>query len=180
MSAPDSTLITRARHGDLDAFAALVRAYHPRCLRFARSLLRDEQDAEEAVQDAWLRVHKALPRYEEQERFDSWLFRILANRCRTRGERVGRHDRVLVHDHPALTYTPAPEPADGDGWREELALAMGELSAPQREAFLLHHVEGFSYEEMAALTGAGVSALKMRVKRACEVLRGRLQEVARG
>jgi len=176
----DPTVITRARQGDREAFAALVRHYYPRCLRFARSLLRNEQDAEEAVQDAWLRVHRALARYEDKERFDAWLFRILANRCRTRGERVGRHERVLVHDHPAMTYTPAPEVAGADGWREEIQLALGELAPPQREAFLLHHVEGFSYEEMAALTGAGVSALKMRVKRACEHLRGRLQEVARG
>ena len=176
----DSTLITRAKQGDLQAFEALVRHYYPRCLRFARSLLRNEQDVEEAVQDAWLRVHKALPRYEEQERFDSWLFRILANRCRTRGERVGRHDKLMVHDESALTYTPAPQASDAEGWREEIQLALGELPAPQREAFLLHHVEGFSYEEMAELTGSGISALKMRVKRACDHLRGRLQEVARG
>jgi RNA polymerase sigma-70 factor (ECF subfamily) len=67
-------------------------------------------------------------------------------------------------------------PAEQAAWREEIERALSLLDAEQREAFLLKHVEGLSYEEMAELTGAGVSALKMRVKRACDRLRGLLQE----
>jgi RNA polymerase sigma-70 factor (ECF subfamily) len=177
----DPGIITRAKRGDLGAFTELVRHYYPRCLRFARSMLHDEEDAEEAVQDAWVRVHRALPRYEEQERFDSWLFRILANRCRTRSGRLGRDAQVMVHDHPGIEIAAATaHTEEREAWRAEIRHALGQLPAPQREAFLLHHVEGFSYEEMAGLTGLGVSALKMRVKRAVDQLRERLQEVARG
>ena len=176
----DPGVIARAKRGDLGAFAELVRHYYPRCLRFARSMLHDEQDAEEAVQDAWVRVHRALPRYEEQERFDSWLFRILANRCRTRSGRLGRDAQVMVHDHPGVELAVAATQGDErEAWREEIRYALAKLPVPQREAFLLHHVEGFSYEEIAQLTGLGVSALKMRVKRAVEQLRERLQEVVR-
>lgn len=179
MISVDSATLAQAKAGDLEAFAAIVRLYQPRCLRFARSMLRSAEDAEEAVQDAWMRVYRALPRYQDQERFDSWLFRILANRCRTRSGRMVRDARTMLHDHPAMELAETAHPAEQDAWREEIQHALGELPEAQREAFLLHHVEGLAYEEIAALSGIGVSALKMRVKRACDYLRGRLQEVAR-
>lgn len=180
MTVLDPDVLPRAKRGDTGAFEQLVRHYYPRCLRFARSMLRDELDAEEAVQDAWVRVHRALPRYEEQERFDSWLFRILANRCRTRSGRVGRDAQMMIHDSQAMEVAVSTTRGEEqEAWREEIRYALAQLPLPQREAFLLHHVEGFSYEEMAGLTGLGVSALKMRVKRAVDQLRDRLEEVAR-
>lgn len=179
MTTVDSATLARAKAGDLEAFADIVRLYQPRCLRFARSMLRNAEDAEEAVQDAWMRVFRALPRYEDHERFDSWLFRILANRCRTRSGRMMRDARTMLHDHPAMELAEAHHPAEQDAWREEIHHALGELPEAQREAFLLHHVEGLAYEEIAGSSGIGVSALKMRVKRACDYLRARLQEVVR-
>ncbi len=68
-------------------------------------------------------------------------------------------------------------PAEQRAWREEIYRALEQVDAMQREAFLLKHVEDLSYEEMAEVTGVGVSALKMRVKRACDRLRELLQEV---
>ena len=177
MNEVSSDVLERAKRGDQDAFAELVRRYQPRCLRFARSMLRADEEAEEATQDAWVRVWKALPRYEEQERFDSWLFRILANRCRSRGVRLVREATVVARDDTALGYAVAPDGAvERAAWREEIAVALAELPDAQREAFLLHHVEGFAYEEIAAMSGVGISALKMRVKRACDHLRERLRE----
>ena len=64
-------------------------------------------------------------------------------------------------------------------WREEIDIALAALPEEQREAFLMRHVEDLSYEDMSVATGAGVSALKMRVKRACDALRARLTEVDR-
>jgi RNA polymerase sigma-70 factor (ECF subfamily) len=72
-----------------------------------------------------------------------------------------------------------PHPADQAAWREAIEWALAQLSTDHREAFVMKHVEDLSYEEMAELTGAGVSALKMRVKRACEQLRVLLAEVER-
>jgi RNA polymerase sigma-70 factor (ECF subfamily) len=68
---------------------------------------------------------------------------------------------------------------DAIAWREEIGIALAALSDEQREAFLMRHVEDLSYEDMSVATGAGVSALKMRVKRACDTLRARLIEVDR-
>jgi len=173
----ERALVQRARLGDRQAFAELVDAYYPRCLRFASHMLGTREDAEEAVQDTFVRVHRALPGYAEQDKFEPWLFRILANRCRTLRVRTRRRERVLVFGEPYDAAAPAR--IDDHAWREEIALALGQLPAEQREAFLLRHVEGLGYDDIAAATGAGVSALKMRVKRACDFLRVRLREVDR-
>ena len=184
-TAPDATaagasslLVHAARSGDVRAFAALVDAYYARCLRFAMHMLASRRDAEEAVQDTFVRVYKALPKYEEREAFEPWLFRILANRCRSAGSRERRHAEVV--EYGQVPERPAP-PGHDDAvaWREEIGLALASLPTDQREAFLMRHVEDLSYENMSAATGAGVSALKMRVKRACDALRARLQEVDR-
>src|SRR3954464_14652109 len=79
----DPRTIIRAKLGDIDAFTEIVEAYHRRCLRFARAMLRNPDDAEDMVQDAFVRLYRALPRYEERQRFEPWLFHILGNCCRT-------------------------------------------------------------------------------------------------
>lgn len=85
----------------------------------------------------------------------------------------------MVADEGALLAASIPAASDQLGWREELDRALDRLDVDQREAFLLKHVEELSYEEMREVTGAGVSALKMRVKRACDRLRAILQEAER-
>lgn len=177
-AAPRNVLVRAARSGDVRAFAALVDAYYARCLRFALHMLSDRSDAEEAVQDTFVRVHRALPTYEEREAFEPWLFRILANRCRSAGARERRRAEFIE-------YGDVPERPGATGhdsaiaWREEIGIALSTLPEEQREAFLMRHVEDLSYEDMSVATGAGVSALKMRVKRACDTLRARLTEVVR-
>jgi RNA polymerase sigma-70 factor (ECF subfamily) len=170
-----SLIIHAAKAGDVRAFATLVDIYYARCLRFALHMLFDRFDAEEAVQDTFVRVYRALPNYREDASFEAWLFRILANRCRTAGARARRRaDFVRYGDVP-----------DGAGrthyelalaWREEIELALAALPMEQREAFLMRHVEDLSYDDMSRVTGDGVSALKMRVKRACDALRTALGE----
>lgn len=171
-----SLLVRAARSGDVRAFAALVDAYYARCLRFAMHMLASRRDAEEAVQDTFVRVYKALPKYEEREVFEPWLFRILANRCRSAGSRERRHSEFVEYGDVPERQTPTGHD-EAVAWREEIGLALASLPTDQREAFLMRHVEDLSYEDMSVVTGAGVSALKMRVKRACDALRTRLQEV---
>jgi RNA polymerase sigma-70 factor (ECF subfamily) len=82
-----------------------------------------------------------------------------------------------VRDQAVLEQAAAPGSNDGGAVREEIQRALGQLPAEQREAFVLKHVEELSYEEMAEITGVGISALKMRVKRACDRLRDLLEGV---
>jgi RNA polymerase sigma-70 factor (ECF subfamily) len=171
-----SLVLHAARQGDVRAFATLVDLYYARCLRFALHMLSNRADAEEAVQDTFVRVYRALPSYREQDAFEPWLFRILGNRCRTAGARERRHAELVEYGDVPERSSPHGHDT-GIAWREEIELALRALPAEQREAFLMRHVEGMSYEDMSAATGAGLSALKMRVKRACDALRLRLTEV---
>lgn len=177
MTAPDDAeLVRRVLAGEVEAYAALVERYRPRCGRFAVHMLGDAADAEEVVQEAFLRAYRALPRCRQPDRFGAWLLRILANRCRTARARRLRREQFVLLDDAAVGMASVPHPEDRNAWREEIAAALARLAPEQREAFLLKHVEELGYEEMAEITGAGVSALKMRVKRACERLRDLLQE----
>lgn len=173
----DATLVQRVLDGDSSAYAPLVSRYRARYSRFAVRMLGTVEDAEEALQDSFIRAYRALERCEDPERFGAWLYRILINRCRTHGGRRGRRERTFVSDPAAMANASEEHPAEQGAWREEIEYALNRLDVRQREAFLLKHVEELSYEEMSELTGIGISALKMRVKRACDRLRELLLEV---
>ncbi len=172
----DATIVAQVLGGDVEAYGQLVARYRPRLSRYALRMLGNREDAQEALQDAFVRAYRALGRCDDPERFGSWLFSILVNRCRTAGGRTARRARTFVSDEAASKVAVDSHPAEQAALREEIERALAQLDPDQREAFLLKHVEGLSYEEIAELTGAGVSALKMRVKRACDRLRGLLQE----
>jgi RNA polymerase sigma-70 factor (ECF subfamily) len=173
----DAELVRRVLAGDGDAFATLVERYHERCARFALRMLGHREDAEDAVQETWMRAHRALGRYREQDVFRAWLFRILINQCRTVATRRRRRWRTFVADEEALALA-ADRGARPDGRLVlgDVQRALAAIDPMLREAFLLKHVEQLDYDEISAATGVGVSALKMRVKRACDALRARLEE----
>jgi RNA polymerase sigma-70 factor (ECF subfamily) len=171
----DAAVVRRVLEGDVEAFAILVERYYDRYARYAVHMVGSREDAEEALQDAFLRAYRSLARYEERERFGAWLFRIVMNQCRTVAARRRRHEtRVAAWNEDDSVEA---HPAEHQALREELDRALAQLTPDQREAVLLKYTDEFSYEEMAAITGTGVSALKMRVKRACERLRELLMEV---
>ncbi len=173
----DAAVVARVLAGDTAAYATLVARYRAQFARYAVRMLGNREDAEEALQDAFIRAYRSLGKCDDPERFGSWLFRILGNRCRTVGTRRGRREKTFVRDDIALLDASEEHPAEQNAWREEIQRALMLLDSDQREAFLLKHVEELGYEEIAAMTGVRVSALKMRVKRACERLKGLLQEV---
>jgi RNA polymerase sigma-70 factor, ECF subfamily len=169
-------VLQQARQGDRTAFAQLVEQYYPRALRFALQMLRSREDAEEAVQDTFLRVHDNLARFREDAPFEPWFFRILGNRCRTLLAKRKRHAEFveygnLPHDAASDDRADVPE----QDFAREVHRALAELPPEQREAFLLRHVNDMDYEEMTIVTGAKGSTLRMRVKRAVDALRGKLQ-----
>lgn len=178
MTPLEPELIDRAKRGDRHSFALIVDRLYPRALRFARQMLGHVEDAEEAVQDTFVRVHRYLDGFQTGAAFDPWFFRILANRCRTMLEKRKRHYALIDYgDLPIDAAGPAaPSPAP-DEFQRAVHRVLDTLPAEQREAFLLRHVEDLSYEDMMDITGAGLSALRMRVKRACDALRQQLAEV---
>ena len=167
-------LVERVRQGDVDAFAPIVARFRPEFGRYARHMLGNREDAEDALQETFVRAFRWLGHCREPRRFGAWAFRILVNRCRTARRKALGHDRRTAPEM-MLEHHGVPSTAETAAWREEIDRALRQLPSDQREAFLLRHVEGYSYEEMTELTGAGLSALKMRVKRACDRLRSELE-----
>lgn len=172
----DHALIQRILAGETEAYADLVERHHPRCARIAYRILGNQEDAEEAIQDAFVRAYRALGGYEDRERFAPWLTRILVNQCRTMSLRTRRRDALFVDtDASRLEHSLAVAP-DDDRW-PELEQALQQLPMAQREAIVLRFADDLTYDEMARITGTGTSALKMRVQRAFTRLRSVLQEV---
>ena len=174
---PDASLVADVLGGNLDAFTQLVHRHRDAHMRFAVRMLGNRFDADEALQSAWLRVFRHLHRCEDPPRFSSWAFAIVANECRSAASRRSRRERRLVQDAIALETASVGDDSDQSALREEIERALDDLPPDLREAFVLKHVEQLRYEEIAEITGLGVSALKMRVKRACERLRELLEEV---
>lgn len=171
----DAELVVRTRAGEPDAFGTLVARYYDACWRFAYHMLGERADAEDVVQDTLLRAYLAIGRYDERDQFRGWLFRILTNQCRNFLTSRGRRTRRFVQDDLAIESAPAPPPGLAPGVEDAALLrALAELDPLQREALLLKYAEGLEYSEMSAMTGAGESALKMRVKRGSERLRALL------
>jgi RNA polymerase sigma-70 factor (ECF subfamily) len=175
----DAVAVGRVLAGDVEAYTELVTRYRARFGRYALHMLGNREDAEEVLQDAFVRAYRSLDRCEDPTRFGAWFFSILANRCRTAGVRRARRRAMFVHDEVALHNAAEEHPAEGRARREEIRRALALLRPEHREAFLMKYVEDMGYDEMAGLTGVGVSALKMRVKRACDRLRQLLTEVER-
>ncbi len=168
----DAQLVARVRAVDVEAFSGLVRRHQLDLYRYARGMGLDHDAAQDGVQEALVAAYQRLDQCREPDRFRMWLLRILRNRCldqrkserrhAARVELVGRETEAAVPSHDEL--------------RRTLGLALGELPDAMREAFLLKHDQGYAYEEIAELTGASVSAVKMRVHRAREQLRSLLAD----
>jgi len=173
----DGELVRRVRAGDIAAYGALVARYRDRLGRYAVHMIGDREDAEEALQDAFVRAYRSLARCDEPDRFGAWLYGILVNRCRTVGARASRRRRVFVREADGREGESTDAgPVDRLEWDDAVNRALARLAPEHREAFLLKHVEDLEYERIAQLTGAGISALKMRVKRAREQLQQFLRE----
>jgi RNA polymerase sigma-70 factor (ECF subfamily) len=180
---PDSALVARTLDGDAAAFRGLVDRYYEPCARYAARMLGRREDAEDAVQETFVRVHRALGGYDERQTFRAWLYRVLVNQCRSLARSRSRRERWQVADGDAAARGAAVAAASSEtraDMRDALQVALDGLEPLLREALLLRYGEELEYEEMARVTGAGVSALKMRVKRARDAVRPMLEDAFGG
>jgi RNA polymerase sigma-70 factor (ECF subfamily) len=175
--ASDADLVRSVLAGEPAAFTALVDRHSAPCLRFATRMLGTREDAEDATQETLMRAYRALHTFDVSTSFRTWLFSILVNRCRTALLRSSRRERRIHVDGDCANQASPASDIDALDLKVELTRALETLPPELREAFLLKHVEQLEYEEIAAITGRGVSALKMRVQRARARLRRELQEL---
>ena len=176
----DSTLVERARAGDEAALARLVDAYAPSILRFGRKLCRDEQDAQDVMQQTLLSVVTHIGEFRGDSHFTSWLFAIARSHCikqRTRGAAALPREPL---DRAGLAVAaPAHQVPDEAASREQLERALDTairaLDPDQREVLVLRDVEGLSAVEVGEALGLSVEAVKSRLHRARKALRGQLE-----
>src|SRR3954469_16887840 len=170
-SPAERSLIERASKGDRDAFGALVRAHLPRALALARRVLRNEDDADDAVQDAFLKALQAIDRLDPKQPFWPWLSRIVVNRSIDMAEsRRVRDADTLSGDERDLARD-ALSVAEGD----ELTTRVRDIarSMPPRQRLIveLHDLEDWTVAEIAALTGSSGATVRWHLHMGRRALR---------
>ena len=170
----DQAVIDRVLAGDRNAFGILIERYSDALYRHAYGMTGSADVAEDILQVSFIKAFHHLG--EVRGRFDAWVFRIVANGCKDWLKNIRRtHLSYEEDDQPSSFETPEEELDRGE-MRRDLDTALSALPDSLREAFVMKHVEGRSYEEMAVLLDTTVGALKMRVHRAREALQALLEE----
>jgi RNA polymerase sigma factor (sigma-70 family) len=179
MIAEESDVIRRAAEGDTRAYGLLVDRYSPYAMTLAMRMLKDRWDAEEALQDAFVRAFRALPGFERRSKFSTWLYRIVYNVCATMLSRRSEHHELSVDDGSA-EETAVEIPAD-DALPDEV-MESGEIDRFVREEIArmeekyasiltLFLLQEMSYEEIMEVTGLPIGTVKNRLFRARMLLR---------
>ena len=165
----DLEVIQRVRNGDSEAFRLLVERYQGRALRLASRVLRDEEAARDAVQDAFVKAYSALASFEGRSSFFTWFYRLVMNQCLDARRRDKSAREVAFEESggrelvPEASFDSVPE-VDGVSFApaaqlmrkqllDQLARAVERLPEAARETLLLREVEGLSYAEIASALG---------------------------
>ena len=174
-----AAVLARARQGDSDAFRVLVERHSRNVFRLAFRMTGNEQDAEDVVQESFLRAYRQLGRFESRANFGTWLYRIVVN-CSVdlMRARQARQAQARIESLDELDVIPTP--AEGPGPERlaqsaeigaRVADAMSGLSPLERAAFTLRHYEGRSIDEISRMLGLRTSETKHSVFRAVRKLR---------
>jgi len=183
----DMALVHACKNGDLAAFEQLVNRYDKRMLSIAQHVTHNRQDAQEAVQEAFLKVFRKLTQFQENSRFSTWLIRITVNESlmTLRKQRSTREVSIDEDFQSEAEMTPfeladwAPNPEElyrRSELRDILRRALQELQPGLRVVFVLRDVEGFSTEQTAEVLDLTQVAVKARLCRARLRLRKRLSK----
>ena len=180
----DEVLVKRAQQGDTAAFDELVRRYTSIVYRVLYKILRHEEDTQDALQDTFVSAYRALPRFRQDARFSTWIYRIATNAALMKAR--ARKNNMVSLDHPTedpdaqsawelpdWSATPDEEIMTGET-RRIMEDAIQALPPEQRAAFVLHDIQDFSSAETAQAMGITVSAVNSRLHRARVFLRDRI------
>lgn len=176
----DAELVRRTLQGDRSAFQELFEAYHKRIQLLAYEILKSREDAEDVVQEAFVKVYLALPKYRGQAAFYTWLFRIVYNMCidykrrlsRRGGEQLELMEDSLNSSEVSSSYegvvgsTQLPDPLTRMEHQQELARvqrALGRLSDEHRAVITLREIDGLSYDEIADVVGVSRGTVMSRL-----------------
>jgi RNA polymerase sigma-70 factor, ECF subfamily len=182
----DSVLVERVREGNREAFSELVERHARKIFRLARHITKNDDDASDVLQDAFLKAYSRLEQFHGDAQFYTWLVRIAVNEAlmrlrKRRGDRTVSLDQDVETDDGAMRREVPDEGEDPEQayGREEtrriLERAIDSLADTYRSVFVLRDVEGFSTEETAEMLDLSISAVKSRLLRARLQLRDKLR-----
>ena len=186
MEEADAAAVTRAREGDHDAFRALVERHSRRLFQLAYRMTGSEQDAEDVVQETFLRAYRQLGRFQSRANFSTWLHRIAVNCCFDLLRKRQREDRqtdslgqeVWEEVIFLAAKTPAPDQQAFDAeMKQHITSALNLLTPKERAAFILRHFEEKSIEEIGGMLDLGASATKQSIFRAVQKMRRALDPI---
>src|SRR5213082_2537798 len=180
-------LVLAAKKGDLEAFSELVKRYDRNIFRIAQHITHNEEDAQDVVQEAFLKAYQNLEQFQGNSKFYTWLVRIAVNEALMKLRRR-RSDKTVSLDEDVETeegsmprevadWSPNPEQLYGQSeWSDILKKTIQGLPPGFRTVFVLRDVEGLSTEETAEMLGLSIPAVKSRLLRARLQLRERLNK----
>jgi len=182
----DEKLVARTLTGDRGAFRVLVERHYTAVFRLCRSILRNSEDAEDATQEVFVRVHQNLTQFAGRGAFGAWLRRLTVNHClnRTQSAATKASSRscsldLLAETLPAASETDPEERLLRSEERTGIKRALDELPPSQRAALSLRLIQGLSYEEIADLMGVPVNSVRSWLHRGRARLREALEEVVK-
>lgn len=178
----DDPVVERAQRGDPAAFRTLVERHSGDVFRLAFRMTRHEEDAEDVVQETFIRAYKRLEHFEGRANFKTWLYRVTAN---TAIDLLRRRKRAESRSEPLEDVEPGVAAGQersvlGSQVRERIESALVDLSELERAAFVLRHCEELSLKEISATLDITISATKQAIFRAVRKLRSTLATVPRG
>jgi RNA polymerase sigma-70 factor (ECF subfamily) len=169
-------LLDACRRREPGAFEELVERTHRQVYTLAYRLVGDRHEAEDVAQEAYLRVHRSLRSFRGESRFETWLYRVVANAAMTQLRRRGRFGDLVAEGHEVADLQPAANPAEYSLEEDEIKRALQAMPLGYRTVVVLKDVYGFSCQEIADQIGVSEGAVKVRLHRA----RRRLKELVYG
>jgi len=178
-SLSDHEIINRVLGGNMRSFATLVERHQDKAMTLAMRMLRNREEAEEAVQDAFVRAFNALGQFEKRSTFSTWLYRILFNVCSTilskRGEPMqsissGKNEEEREDEIPDFSEIPDLI-VEGEEFRERVIEALNELPPLYSGIATMFYLDDLSYEEIGTITGSPLGTVKARLFRARAMVR---------
>jgi RNA polymerase sigma-70 factor (ECF subfamily) len=174
----ETSVLDRARRGDHEAFAIVVRHYDPALRRLAYRVLGSRDRMDDALQEAYVKAFRALPRFRGQSQLGTWLHRIVFNACLDELRRTD--DEVVPLDDAPEMLAGTADHADVVAGRERLEQALAALAPHDRAAVVLVDAQGFDYRAAAEVLGIPAGTVASRLNRARAALRRALGESAKG
>jgi RNA polymerase sigma-70 factor (ECF subfamily) len=179
----DEEVVTRVLDGQTALYEVLMRRHNERVYRAARSIIRDEDEAEDVMQQAYVNAYLHLRQFDRRAKFSTWLTRIAIHEALARARKSGRYTTVDFggEEHPAVDEQPSRNPehrAFAGELRGLLESSIDQLPDGLREVFMLREVDGLSTGETAECLGVSEDVVKTRLSRSRAALRRQLSERA--